>query len=386
MELVKWIWVAAITIWVIKILVVWNFPIAAEVDQVELLQRLGMMTALQDRGLSIAVLIIEAGVAVGVTTLAARRLRREIIPWVLVAITASPWLNWSFAFYTKPGFDDSLVKKLSTQELATSVDQTQKEVFESTGKKVLLPAVVRKILFNKVGLALDKTSREVVGLFDFQQWSAPLMAWEITGLSGLPPRGLLPLFYFWEIPIVLYALKKHGRKYWIPMIIAAVPAVIMHKKFLAISGLAILPMIYLVIGKTLQEMPGRLRGVVIAAYVMSMGFFLNTIYVKQEEWRYSRPELYAQAAKWIRGNDKYKSVVMTDRLGSTLLMMDFYGAAGGFLSVREIMAGETARVDTAYVGLPGEIEKMQEARTIEKITGWDEPVYKYGSGLWIATN
>ena len=165
-----------------------------------------------------------------------------------------------------------------------------------------------------------------------------------------------------------------------------VGAVIMHKKYRAVSGLAILPVIYLVIGKTLQEMPGRLRGVVIAAYVMSMGFFLNTIYVKQEEWRYSRPELYAQAAKWIRGNDKYKSVVMTDRLGSTLLMMDFYGAAGGFLSVREIMAGETARVDTAYVGLPGEIEKMQEARTIEKITGWDEPVYKYGSGLWIATN
>ena len=53
----------------------------------------------------------------------------------------------------------------------------------------MLPAVVRKIVFNKLVLAGQIVSERLVSLADFEHWSAPLSAWAITGMSGLPPKG-----------------------------------------------------------------------------------------------------------------------------------------------------------------------------------------------------
>ncbi len=275
---------------------------------------------------------------------------------------------------------DNLFNKLNWSYLGQTVDEIQKINFQATSKTYMLPAVVRKILYNKPGLAINTVLQRSIALIDFEQWTAPLAAWTVTGLSGLPPKGLLPLVYYWDIPLMVYALIKFGSKkarWW--LIGGWLGGIFLDKKFFTVGGILFIPAVVLLINKAVGGWDKRL---VCVLYLVGAGMFYREMFFNQLKWQYSDVYLYRQTAEWLKKdfpNDA--QAVVTSKFGPMEKMLKFYEV----LPNPRIEVGEfTPSPGKIYIGLPKELKNIPEDKIIKKIDADDELVYGYGKGLWIA--
>jgi hypothetical protein len=148
--------------------------------------------------------------------------------------------------------ENNLLNQITQAKLSEEVDLIQKNNFLATEKSYILPSLVRKVLYNKATLASSKIASKAVSLIDFEQGSAPLKAWVLTGMSGLPPKGVTPLVFYWEIPFIVIGgvvLFNRGvrKRYLLMFLMLALPAIIFDKKFLVVSGAG---MLFFVVGLT----------------------------------------------------------------------------------------------------------------------------------------
>ncbi len=275
---------------------------------------------------------------------------------------------------------DNLFAKLNWSYLGQQVDEIQKINFQATGKTYMLPAIVRKILYNKPGLAINTVLQRSVALVDVEQWTAPLAAWTVTGLSGLPPKGLLPLVYYWEVPLIIYGLVKFGIKdikWWI--IAGWIGGIFLDKRFFTVGGILFIPALVVILAKMMESFDKRL---VMAVYLAAVGFFYREMFFNQLKWQYSDVYLYRQTAMWLKNNKPTDTqVAVTNKFGPMDVMLKFYGV----LPNPRIEVGEfTPSPGKIYIGLPKELKNIPEDKVIKKIEADDELVYGHGKGLWIA--
>lgn len=286
---------------------------------------------------------------------------------------------------------ENLIKQLSPQQLTLQVDQIQKNNFLATKKTYILPSIIRKVLYNKLFLALQIISKKTVELIDFEQWSAPLSAWVVTGMSGLPPKGLLPLWYYWEIPIFVIGLifvfsKKMRFKWW--FVLPALPAIILEKKFFHLSGIFIWPGFMFLLGTVVNEIKKpKLIYLLFLAYLLSVGYFFHQMFWDEKSYRYSDAYLYRQVSLYLKQN-QYTEAIVTNRFGPMDLMLKYYKVLpNSKIKVREFTwKQEVKNPGTIYIGLPKEFTGIEEEKIIKKIDADDQLVYGYGKGLWIAKN
>lgn len=363
-------------------------PLGVDVDQAVILAKIGI-TGIGEMPVRVGLWFFQALVTMGAVKWLLPR-KKAVIPVLALIIAASPWMNQFFLFWNTPRWEDNLGKRLRPNNLSEQVNLTQKEFFVATNKTYMLPAVVRKIVFNKFALAGQIVSERLVSLADFEHWSAPLSAWAITGMSGLPPKGLLPLMYFWEVPLLLYGMYKYGGeiwkrwKWWI--VTAGMLAIWWEKRFLITTGVLFLPVMWDVWRMILERAGKKLLVGWVVLCLVGVAYFYKQIWFETDDWRYSDAKLYAGMYAWVKDNSaNFDKFVVTDKLGPTDLMFRFYGPRTKQVEFRQLRNGEEAVPGVAYLGLPGEIEKMRSTRILEKISAKDELVYKYGQGIWIAT-
>ena len=275
---------------------------------------------------------------------------------------------------------DNLFNKLNWRYLGQTVDEIQKINFQATGKTYMLPAIARKILYNKPELAINTVLQRSISLIDFEQWTAPLTAWTVTGLSGLPTKGLLPLIYYWDIPLIAYALIKFGPKearWWLAG--GWLGGIFLDKKFFTVGGILFIPAAVMLIERAVRGFDKRL---VCILYLVGTGLFYKEMFFNQLKWQYSDVYLYRQTAVWLKKNISGEDqVVVTSRFGPMDKMLKFYRVLPDpRIEVREFIPSP----GKIYIGLPKELRDVPEEKIIKKIEADDELVYGYGKGLWIA--
>ena len=275
---------------------------------------------------------------------------------------------------------DNLFAKLNWNYLGQQVDDIQKTNFIATGKTYMLPSLIRKALYNKPAFAINTIWQRTVALIDFEQWSSPIASATITGLSGLPPKGLLPLVYYWEIPLLVYTivcLNKRGVGWWI--VGGWLGGIFLDKKFFTVGGILFIPALVILIAQVIKSLDKRL---VCALYLVGVGLFYKEMFFNQLHWQYSDVYLYRQTAEWLKKNlSQYPGVVVTSKFGPMEEMLRFYKVLPNpNIEVREF----TLTTGKVYIGLPKELKGVSDEMVIEKINADDELVYGYGKGLWIA--
>lgn len=312
--------------------------------------------------------------------------------------------------YLKKAFEPTLITKLSVGQLAKQVDETQKLIFLAANRQYLLPSGVRKILYNKPGFFLQLTLTKLVSLWDFEQLTAPLSAWVLTGMSGLPPKGHLNLLYFWEIPILLSGFwfitrKKLGNEIRVLFWCAVIPAMILEKKYFHLSAVAGLPLMVWLIAKSWDNVDRKvLRWLVFGLYLLGSWQLGRLVWTRPFDYRPADGYLYRVMYEWVAKNkNNYAEIMVTDKFGPSPLMFAFYGIWEPDLYWRQKEAGKRWSWEkvifgsfelkgenkiparSAWLGLPGEFAQVPEEK-LTKIPAGDELVYRYGAGLWILEN
>ncbi len=291
------------------------------------------------------------------------------------------------------------ISKLTPANLATEINERQKIDFLATNKTYILPAVVRKITYNKPVLAFDKILRHFVSFFDFEQLASPSESYAITRLSGLSPKGNFPLLFVWEIPLIIYGLllnKKH-----LPFFaIALIPIFVAEKKLFPQTAFLTIPFLLywetaalekLLTLKNLRPALGLLA--VFAAFEI-FGYY-KAFYTEPLKFKGSESFFYMQIADWI-GKNREKRIVVTTLFGPTNKMTKYYlGEIPSTVSFQNFdLTKEDISQNIYYIGLPGQfvkkgkdLEKKEKDGSripiVEKIYGEDELIFEYGENLWI---
>src|SRR3989304_4536438 len=289
-----------------------------------------------------------------------------------------------------PYFESSPIKELTPKYLGGQVDEIQKNIFLGSQKKIIYPAIIRKIVFNKVVLGVDKLLGNAIGVVDFTQWTAPVSAMSVTRLSGLPPKGIFTQMYYWELPILIYgawsAWKEKERKMWWVVFLAIIPALFWEKRWFYLSAYGLIPLFVWLTMRAVTRMPWKVIFVVGGLYCVSGFYFWKQFYFNPVSYRSSDVYLYKQINLWVRKNqDRYQKIMITNMFGPADFMNLFYGgidktkmAYGEFdLRKNEPVSG------MVYIGLPGQFKPEHSNRDIEVINSEDELVYRYGKGLWV---
>ncbi len=281
----------------------------------------------------------------------------------------------------------NILRQLSRSGLSEEVNLIQSTNFAATDKTFMLPPIVRKVIYNKPFLALQIISQKFVSLFDFEQLTSPLSAWEITKLSGLPPKGLLPLFFFWEVPLLLFGLAKFGGNWWRQyrfwLILGLLPALIWEKKYFTVSGIVLSVPLVVLVGQTLAEL--KFKWVFLLLYLVGFFYFSKLMFVNQNDYRAADAPLYREMTLWVKEHlNEYDQVIVTNKFGPTDLMFKFYGVPGTEkIQFREfLIKDEHLLGKIVYLGQPKE---MAEGKILDKIEASDELVFGHGNGIWIGT-
>jgi hypothetical protein len=332
---------------------------------------------------------------------------------------------------------ETFLSKLKPSSLAEEINERQKIDFLAVNKKFVLPQTLRKFIYNKPLLATQKTEKQIVSLFDFEQFAFPLISYDITHLSGLLPKGNLPLGYFWDIPLLLTGLfillKRLPKKNsWLPYLLlpAITPAIIFEKKNFITSGSLLLP-IFLVIEieglklsiRTLSKLSALSKRVIIIILIiiipMGVFSFYNLFFFNEFAYRTSHTYLFKQISSLLEKNrNYYQRIIVTTRFGPTHLMSAFYLDIApqkfwlNFLYPEKIGQEEVVKIENlefrpinfpdekkssgiAYIGLPGEFvepgknlelrELPTRAAILAKVVAPDELVFNFGENLWLIT-
>lgn len=321
-------------------------------------------------------------VALVVGVLAVQRVKIKVIFLIGLMLV----LVWHWPVWLKMS-EDSLRTRLNSVVLTTTINEVQKTNFLATDKKYMLPSLIRKILYNKLFLATDILAKRTVGLVDFSLWTAPLSAWAITGMDGVPPKGVLPLFYYWELPLLLVGFGlviKDNKQLLLLMCLFGLPALFLEKKVFFISGVMLLPILIELIFNGCKYF---------RKFILVIGtlYFLGVVTLS---WQiFARPMsnltadriLYRSVAEWIKVNQKNRQIVVTTKFGPMETMLKYYGiVVDEKIQVRDFdIKTERNNVPTIYIGLPKQLQGLSGADIIYEIPADDELVYGYGKGIWI---
>ncbi len=274
--------------------------------------------------------------------------------------------------------------------LGEQVNEAQRINYLGAGKTYMLPGMARKIVYNKPVLAVQRIWVRAISLIDFEQWSAPLAAWALTGMSGLPPKGVAALMYFWEIPLLIMGVLKINREWWNKykwwVIVGLMPAIFLEKKFLEVSGMMLLPIAAILIGRGIARVKWKWgRVVILVMYIIGSGYMFKHMFFEQLSWRYSDAYLYREISVWLLKNKmNFDKIIVTNKFGPMEMMLKYYGQLPDEkIEVREFdVLRETPEIkNTVYIGLPKEVGGG--AQILTKITADDELVYGFGKGIWI---
>jgi hypothetical protein len=314
----------------------------------------------------------------------AKKLQVKNLQLLAFILICSPWVNSLFTYGGRFEPDHTIFSELKRDKLTSDVNLAQKEIFLSVNKEYSLPTWFRKITYNKVTLAADLVSHKIIGSLDLLAWTKPLEAWEITQFSGIPPRGVLPIFYWWEIMIIVYCWYKGRRKsFWmqLPLFVGLIIMSIFPSKFFLYTASFFVVYSYYLISMSIENTKS-LTVLISLFYIISSLSLWNKLFFRQNDFSLPHPLLYKQMANYIKSSTG--SFVITDRIGPTKVFMNFYSADRPNTTYRQIEPNEEAVLGTTYIGLPKEIEDMVSPNVIHKISADNETVYKYGKGIWVA--
>jgi hypothetical protein len=334
-------------------------------------------------------------------------------------------------FLQKTLVQETMISELMPQKLAQEINERQKVDFLSSNKQFILPSSVRKFIYNKPALATNKLIQKFISIFDFEQLTFPLISYDILKLSGLLPKGRLPLLYLWDIiflftGLFLYLRNKKSAIVLLATLMLFLPAVLLSKREVIISLSIILPFVlwleYISFSETihvLNKVPKKTRFVItisglifIVLFPIKRGQFL---YKNISAYQRSDILLFREISSWLSKNrQSFDKVVITDRFGPTALMTTFYLQLNpddywignttenkktnqitiDNMNFRQInFPDEDKSRNIAYIGFPGEFTKPggnpeegvlpNNAYLIKKIESPDELVYQYGKNIWI---
>ena len=321
--------------------------------------------------------------------------------------------------YLAKYFEPTLAAKIRPAQLAAQVNETQKLLFVASDKKFMLPAGIRKIMYNKPGFMVQAVLSKAVSLVDFEQWTAPLAAWVITGLSGLPPKGHPALIYAWDVPVLIYGwwlLRKRFKeeKFLIPAMSAMAGAMMLEKKFFHLGAATGLLLIIPGIAQTLTKLKGKIAIIAVTLlYLSGWWHFGRQMWYRPFEYR--RSDAYLFREMYIRTEaikNNFSEITVTDKFGPSPLMFAFYGRWDpknywhkkqandtwyrDHLQFRSFdLTEENIPAGSAWLGLPGEFagpsDQVQDpgnwgTAKLTKVDTGEELVHRYGQGLWILEN
>ncbi len=287
----------------------------------------------------------------------------------------------------------SLINKFRPENLKIELTQRQNIDFLSVERKFLLPYPLRLFIYNQPFYIVNSILTQFVAFFDFEQMASPNKSYDITKLSGLSPKGNLPVFYLWEIPLILVGLALTQKKkfFFSLFLIAVIPFLFFEKKLLPQTAfLTLIPLLAL---ETIAV--SKFKPLLLVSLVGAVSFY-HTLLFKPLSYQTPQPYLYREIARWLAANyTPDKNFIVTTKFGPTDKMIPFYlGGSHDNLSFRQInFKSETPTPNTYYLGLSGEFvgkgRDLEEAtppagiEVITKITGEDEPVFEYGKNIWI---
>ena len=142
----------------------------------------------------------------------------------------SPWTNYLINF--APSFPQYLfITKLNPTKLAAEINNRQNIEYLATNKTYILPALARKLTYNKPFWGEDLLLNHFISFFDLEQTVSPASSYEIISLSGIPPKGVPQIFYFWDIFAIIFGAyllinQKKGRFLLICFLITLTPYLI----------------------------------------------------------------------------------------------------------------------------------------------------------------
>jgi len=315
--------------------------------------------------------------------------------------------------------ENTFINQITPKKLAEEINDRQKIDFLASNRQFILPNYVRKFIYNKPFLAFEKTFKKTVSFFDFEQFAYPSISYDITSLSGILPKGNLPLGYFWEIPLLflgLYAFLTQKNRYktliiLIPLLL--LPSLFFEKRDLLTTGFLVVPFLLfleiyglhqiLKISKALPKTVFKAFSVtLLVLIILTIYEQYKLIYLNKFSYQTSDLYFYKEIAKSISSEkDNFSKIVVTDRIGPTNLMAAFYLDTPPEklerLEFRPIsFPQENVSENTLFIGLPGEFTKPGEypndlplpsnLTLINEIVAPDELVYHYGKNIWMVTS
>jgi len=285
--------------------------------------------------------------------------------------------------YVKQSMKEAWVKNLNPAVVSQNIDEDQKINFLATGQTYQLPTILRRVVNNKLTYILKMILEKTLSVMDPTAWTQPNDAWVVTGLSGFPTKGNFQLFYYWEIPLLVWGLIKQKKNLFIWLTLLAIPAILVEQKYILTSGLLMMPVLSWLLISGWKQLPVKLiLPLAIALYSIAGIYFYRQVFFEQEDRLNSYPQVFRIMANLTEKYEREgKNMVVTERLGPTKLMFKFYGLTQANITIREFnLATEKPAENTLYIGLPGEFAPGLVIQ--EKINYGDELVYKYGKGIW----
>ena len=273
----------------------------------------------------------------------------------------------------------TFVETIFPKSLTAEINDRQKIDYLSANKAFLLPALVRKFIYNKPELALNKLTNQVVSIFDFEHFAFPLESYDEVRLSGFIPKGNLPLVYPWDIVLVLVSFgillkqSKDKSKQLMPkmhefsrlsgskslftaslqhrakspefsrslnkiltlLLIGILPAIVFLKRDFYIYGsIAIIPL-YIILCSGFASLLNRYQNspiagksiinfIIVLTTVIGIVRFVNTFYFNQHVYKTSDVLFFQDISNWVRTNTSNQNIIITNRFGPTALMTSVY--------------------------------------------------------------
>lgn len=321
----------------------------------------------------------------------------------------------------------SLLTKINPTELAHNIDERQMIDYLASNKKFLLPKVVRKFTYNKLSYGLDITIRKAISLFDFEQFASPNQSYDIIKLSGILPKGNIPLLYIWEIPLLIFGIflvyKDHkDKRFWFTTVLLSslVPALIFEKKdfseyevflhlpFFIAEIIAITVISKSLSGKKiLKKLSLTLLGLVL---LISSLDFIHFLFFQNYYYLPTNLIAYQKISTFLRENYEInENHVITNRFGPTQYAIPAY-LDFDFKNYWNIYNPENMtyknftfeQIDFSevepdkekyYFGFPAEIIGEQDSYDEKMLPSYyelirtleleDQLVYKFGKDIWI---
>jgi len=325
----------------------------------------------------------------------------------------------NFNYIRTFALEKTFINQITPKKLAEEINDRQKMDFLASNREFILPNYIRKFIYNKPFLAFEKTFKKTVSFFDLEQFAYPSISYDIISLSGILPKGNLPLGYFWEIPLLFLGLytfltEKIKHKSLIILIpLSLLPALFFEKRDLLTSGFLIIPFLFflevyglhqiLKISKTLPKKVFKAFSVtLLVLIILTIYEQYKLIYLNKFSYQTSDLYFYKEIARAVKSEkDNFSKIIITDRIGPTNLMTEFYLDLPSenpqgieFKSIK--FPQEDTSGNVLFIGLPGEFTKPGENSNdlplpsnltlINEIIAPDELVYHYGKNIWMVTS